>query len=43
MPKVSKSVSIELELLTEALKKEPNLSKAVTEALQLWLKQPKNQ
>jgi len=35
--KVSKTVSIEFELLQNILKKEENFSKAVSEALILWL------
>jgi len=38
MTKVTKTVSIELDLLTRVLKKENNFSKAVAEALELWLK-----
>jgi len=35
--KVSKTVSIDLELLRSVLNKEGNFSKAVTEALEMWL------
>jgi hypothetical protein len=35
--KVSKTVSIEIELLQNTLKKEGDFSKAVSEALTLWL------
>ena len=36
--KVSKTVSIDLELLLKVLKVEKNFSKVVSEALTLWLK-----
>jgi post-segregation antitoxin (ccd killing protein) len=35
--KVSKTVSIDLELLRTVLSKEKNFSAAVTEALEMWL------
>ena len=37
MVKVSKTVSMDLDLIIKVLEKEPNLSKAVNEALALWL------
>jgi len=40
--KVSKTVSIEFELLQNTLKKEEDFSKAVSEALNLWLASQKN-
>jgi len=35
--KVAKTISIDLELLQNVLKKEPNFSKAISEALEMWL------
>ena len=35
--KVSKTISIDLELLQKVIEKEKNLSEAVSEALEMWL------
>jgi len=35
--KVAKTISIDLELLQNVLKKEKNFSKAISEALEMWL------
>ena len=35
--KVAKTISIDLELLQNVLRKEKNFSKAISEALEMWL------
>jgi len=35
--KVAKTISIDLELLQNVLRKEQNFSKAISEALEMWL------
>ena len=41
--KVSKNASIDIELLNKMLKKEKRFSKAVTEAVELWLSEKEKQ